>query len=109
MTRTATINMNEENSIKYILCDLLSDTGKTKADVNKDRFMVNQENERPDQERRSVKHDIVPTWGEVHKGQLISKAIFHDFPCSKKPFKFQVQECFHFLYAEMKTIQLRKL
>ena len=54
---------------------MFSDTGKTKADVTKDRFMVNQENERPDQQRRSVKHDIVPTWEEVHKGQLISKAI----------------------------------
>ena len=29
--------------------------------------MVNQENEpKPDQQRRSVKHDIVPTWDEVH-------------------------------------------
>ena len=42
--------------------------------------MVNQENERPDQQRRSVKHDIVPTWNEVHKGQLISEAIFIPMP-----------------------------
>ena len=65
-----------------------SDTGKSKACFIKDRFMVNQENERPDQQRRSVKHDIVPTWDEVHKGQLIAKAIFHGFPCSKKTYKF---------------------
>ena len=67
--------INFYKNIKLFLTLCFSDTGKTKADVKKDRFMVNQENERPDQQRRSAKHDIVPTWDEVHKGQLISKAI----------------------------------
>ena len=42
------------------------DTGKTRRDVEKERFMVNQEKDRPGQIRRSVAYHIIPTWNEVH-------------------------------------------
>ena len=45
---------------------LYSDTGKTRSDVEKDRFMINQEKDRPGQIRRSVQYQIIPTWDDVH-------------------------------------------
>ena len=42
------------------------DTGKTRRDVEKERFMVNQEKDRPGQIRRSVQYQIIPTWNDVH-------------------------------------------
>ena len=45
---------------------LYLDTGKTRSDVEKDRFMINQEKDRPGQIRRSVQYHIIPSWNEVH-------------------------------------------
>ena len=42
------------------------DTGKTRRDVEKERFMVNQEKDRPGQIRGSVAYHIIHSWNEVH-------------------------------------------
>ena len=42
------------------------DTGKTRSDVEKERFMINQEKDRPGAVRRSIEYNIIRTWDQVH-------------------------------------------
>ena len=62
-SRCKNIKIGKKDKINYF-CYL--DTGKTRSDVEKERFMINQEKDRPGAVRRSIEYNIIPTWDQVH-------------------------------------------